>query len=234
MYPGPGEPVVGPWRAVAPEACLAQWLGAEGTRRPGRHVVAVDGRSAAGKSTLARRLQSCVAGSLVVSVDDIAWHAPMFGWAPLAAEGVLVPFREGRSVRYRPPAWDVHARPGHLEVNGDVSVLFLEGVGASRRALAELIDVAVWVQSDYATAERLGIARDIASGVNGDDAESVAFWHAWMAQENPFLANDRPWTRADLVVAGVGVGVHDDPARLMVAPPPAVADVVPAVEAPEE
>ena len=232
MYPGPGEPVVGPWRAVAPEVCLAPWLGAAGTRRPGRHVVAVDGRSGAGKSTFARRLQSCVAGSLVVSVDDIAWHAPMFGWAPLAAEGVLVPFRCGRPVRYRPPAWDAHARPGHLEIPSDVSVLLLEGVGASQRALRELIDVAVWVQSDYATAERLGIARDIASGVNGDDAAAVAFWHAWMAQENPFLAHDRPWTRADLVVAGVGV--HDDPARLMVAPPPAVADVVPAVEAPEE
>ena len=115
-----------------------------------------------------------------------------------------------------------------------MSVLLLEGVGASQRALRELIDVAVWVQSDYATAERLGIARDIASGVNGDDAAAVAFWHAWMAQENPFLERDHPWTRADLVVAGVGVDVLDDPARLMVAPPPVPADFTPAVEAPEE
>jgi hypothetical protein len=218
---GPGEPAAGPWRAVSPEACLAELLGTEAARRRGRHVVAVDGRSGAGKSTLARRLQSCLAGSLVASADDLAWHAPMFGWAPQAVEGVLVPFRGGHPVRYRPPAWDVHDRAGHIEVPGDVSVLLFEGVGASQRALAELIDVALWVQSDYATAERLGIARDLASGVNGDDAASVAFWHAWMADENPFLARDRPWTRADLVVAGVGVGVGD-PALLMVAPPPAL------------
>ena len=50
--------------------------------------------------------------------------------------------------------------------------------------------------------ERRGIARDIESGVNGDAAETIAFWHAWQAEELPFLERDRPWDRADLIVAG--------------------------------
>jgi hypothetical protein len=219
MDPGPGEPVAGPWRVLAPEACVTEVLAtvagqraggpAAAGERAGRLVVAVDGRSGAGKSTFARRLRACWAGCAVVGADEVAWNAPMFGWASLAAEGVLAPFRQGDVVRYRPPAWDVHGRPGHIDVPGEASVLVFEGVGASQRALADLIDIAVWVQSDVATAERLGIARDLASGVNGDLAASVAFWHAWMADENPFLARDRPWERADLIVAGVGVADVD-------------------------
>lgn len=30
----------------------------------------------------------------------------------------------------------------------------------------------------------------------------TAFWESWDAAETPFLADDRPWDRADLVVDG--------------------------------
>lgn len=163
-------------------------------------VVAVDGRSGSGKSTLAERLAG-VAGGTVVQVDDVAWHAPMFGWTSLLAEGVLEPVLRGEAVSYRPPAWDVHGRAGAIDVP-EASLLVVEGVGAGRRELAGLIDVLVWVQSDFAEAERRGIARDIASGVNGDAQATTAFWHEWMASEIPFLERDRPWERADFVVAG--------------------------------
>lgn len=38
--------------------------------------------------------------------------------------------------------------------------------------------------------------------MNGDRARATASWHEWMAQELPFQAAQRPWERADLVVAG--------------------------------
>lgn len=60
------------------------------------------------------------------------------------------------------------------------------------------LDAKVWVQSDADEAYRRGIERDMAAG--RDHAEAVAFWEEWMAQEVPFLAADRPWDRADLVV----------------------------------
>jgi hypothetical protein len=164
--------------------------------------VAVDGRSGGGKSTLAQRLSDAVPDSTVVHVDDIAWHAPMFGWTELLVDGVLGPLRRGEEVSYRPPAWDLHSRSGLIAVPAGRSLVIVEGVGAGRRELSELIDCLVWVQSDYAEAERLGLARDVASAVNGDPAATVAFWHAWMAAELPFLAADRPWERADLTVAG--------------------------------
>ncbi len=89
------------------------------------------------------------------------------------------------------------------------SVLLFEGVGAAQRALDDFIDATVWVQSDYETAELRGIERDIASGVNGDGAQSVSFWHEWMAQEIPFFERERPWERATAIVAGTSTAVRD-------------------------
>jgi predicted kinase len=193
MHPGPGEPVFDDWQTIPLDKFAERLL----STRP--RVIAVDGRSGSGKSTLAERLAG-VAGGAVVHVDDVAWHAPMFGWSSLLAEGVLEPVRRGEAVSYRPPAWDEHGRAGAIEVEG--SLVIVEGVGAGRQELAGLVDVLVWVQSDFAEAERRGIARDIASGVNGDAQAATAFWHEWMASEIPFLERDRPWERADFVVAG--------------------------------
>ncbi len=217
--------MAGPWRPV-PLAEFAQDLLVRVVLKPtfprsasqGRLVIAVDGRSGSGKSTLARRLQSVLSESALVEVDDVSWYAPMFGWADLMADGVLHPFRAGGAVRYRPPAWDERGRSGLIELPSDVRVLVVEGVGASQCALAGLIDAAVWVQSDFVEAERRGIARDVASGVNGDEAASIAFWHEWIAQEVPFLATDLPWERADAVVLGTPPAALD-PDRVAVALP---------------
>lgn len=72
----PDEPPAGPWR-VEPLAWLVDLLlqtaGPMEERPP---VIAVDGRSASGKSTLTERLCSGVRGGQVVHTDDIAWHIP--------------------------------------------------------------------------------------------------------------------------------------------------------------
>lgn len=201
MLVGPGEPAAGPWRTASLIA-FARDLTSRRSSAEGRLVIGIDGRSGGGKSTLARRLQSVLPQAAVVSTDDVAWHTSMFGWADLLARGVLAPFRTRHPVRFRPAAWDARNRPGAIEVPDDRRILVVEGVGASQRALTDLLDVAVWVQSDWAEAERKGIARDIASGVNGDAAASVAFWHTWIAAEVDFLEQDAPWERADVIVAG--------------------------------
>ena len=42
------------------------------------------------------------------------------------------------------------------------------------------------------------------SGENGDEQQSREFWDWWESHELAFLRDDRPWERADVVVAGVG------------------------------
>ena len=218
IAPGPGEPPAGPWRVASFGEFVGLVLGPDAA--PGRRprVIAIDGRSGSGKSTLAARLQNVMPASAIVRTDDVAWHHSAFGWAELLVEGVLELVRAGRAVHYRPPAWDARARPGAIEVPDGLDVVIVEGVGAGRRELAALVDTIVWVQSDFAESERRGIARDIALGVNGDRDAAIAFWHAWMAEELPFLARQRPWERATIIVAGTPRLVHDD-REIVIAPP---------------
>jgi hypothetical protein len=201
-----GEPDCGPWRTVA-VADLHPQLG-----RP--RVLAVDGRSGSGKSTLVAGLVATVPGAAVVHTDDVAWYHDFFDWADLLADGVLAPWRAGRDVAYRPPAWDARGRTGAITLPSGAPLLVVEGVGAGRRAFGPLLDAVIWVQTDRALATRRGLERD-----GGD----VAFWDEWEAHERSFLAADRPWERADLVISGqdvrhelveVGRGLPDLPAEL--------------------
>lgn len=197
-----GEPPAGPWRAVDDEELLHIVSGGRqlNARRP--WIVAVDGRGASGKSTLADRLANLSSRSAVVHTDDIAWNEPLFAWGDLLAHHVLEPLRRGEEVSFSPPAWRQHARDGAIEIAVNLDLVIVEGVGASQRLFARLVDATVWVQSDFEAAERRGIARDVAQGANGDAEEATAFWHEWMAAELRFLAEERPWERACVVVAG--------------------------------
>jgi len=80
-------------------------------------------------------------------------------------------------------------------------LLVVEGVGAGRADLAVGAELVVWVQADRDEARRRGLARDVAFGRTPEEAE--AFWDGWMRAEEPFLADDRPWSRASLVVNGI-------------------------------
>ena len=187
-----GEPPFGPWV----DRSYAEIANVLGMSPETRGVVSVDGRSASGKTTFADGVAGAVARSVVVHTDDVAWHHSFFGWTDLLVEGVLEPFRAGQNVSYRPPAWDERGRSGSIEVPADASWLIIEGVGSARSELTGHLDAAVWVQSDFDIARTRGIERD------GGDQAAEDFWDEWMAAELPFLAEHRPWDRADLIVNG--------------------------------
>ncbi len=223
----PEEPHFEPWQVTSLRAFVGLIQAELPGDRPG--VVAIDGRSANGKSTLAARLSREVTGSVVVHTDDVpasaAWpgrdiYSPstnaapsFFDWAERVRETVLKPARAGNTVKYRPPSWTDWLRDegAFIDVPLGCSLLIFEGVGAARRELTDLIDVAVWVQSDIEKAKARGIIRD------GDNVEAVTLWEKWMAEEFPFLAGQRPWERANFVVCGTPELEHDPTTEVVVA-----------------
>jgi hypothetical protein len=130
------------------------------------------------------------------------------------AGGVLGPLRAGRGVAFRAPGWDREGRPGRIEVAAGLATVIVEGVGVGRRSLAGLVDVLVWVQSDYAAARRRGLRRDMAEGRPA--GEAVRVWDEWEAEEVPFLLADRPWERAGFIVGTDGMP-HDAEAEVVLA-----------------
>jgi hypothetical protein len=214
----PEEPEAAPWRAEPMTAVL------DSLTRPGsgRHtgdrtvVLAVDGRSSSGKTTLAARLQAAVAGSVVVHTDDLAWWHSRFGWADLLVDGILMPVHRDETVTFQPPRWAEHGRDGSIDVPASSPLLIIEGVGAGRREAAHLVDALVWVQSDQREAERRSLARVGQPG----GPRTVHDLREWMAEEEPFLAGQRPWGRADLVVAGTPQILFDPLTELVVGQQP--------------
>jgi hypothetical protein len=219
----PEEPEAGPWRAE-PLSAVIEAVTAPGRAAPGRPVVlAVDGRSNGGKTTLAERIRRAVPGSAVVHTDDIAWAHSRFGWADLLIGGILVPARQGRAVSYRPPRWAQHGRDGAIEVPAGCPLLIVEGDGAGRREAAHLIDAVIWVQSDQREARRRSAARlahpgaaDLANAAPDGSPFDEA---GWLAEEMTFNAAQRTWERADVIVCGTPEIPGDPVAEIVIAPP---------------
>ena len=222
----PEEPEAVPWRVEL----LSTVVNMGTRRRPDRSssgrpaVLAVDGRSNNGKTTLAARISELIPGSVVIHTDDIAWAHSRFGWADLLIDGILAPVHHGQAVSCRPPRWDEHGRAGSIEVPVGCPLLIIEGDGAGRREVAHLIDALIWVQSDEREAERRRLARDRnPSAVDAANfpADGLPLDHeGWMAEEIPFNAAQRSWERADIVVCGTPQIPCDPVREIVVGPPP--------------
>ena len=167
-----------------------------GYGRPGLiTLIGIDGHSGSGKSTLADGLAGLADDVCALHTDDLARHHSFFDWGhQVLAEHILAPLRRnGPPLVYRPEAWVARDRPGAINVPAATAVVIVEGVGACSRDLEPWFDAMVWVQAREEVARR----RVIAKG-----ADSAQFVDDWMAQENSFLTDHRPWLRADLIVGG--------------------------------
>jgi hypothetical protein len=211
---GPDEPPAGPWRVESIGKVVDLLLDAAGHPAGRPCVVAVDGRGGGGKTTVSELLARSLPKTAVVHTDDVAWKHSFFGWTDLLAEGILRPLHRGESVSYRPPAWSQHGREGAIDVDSGRRTVLVEGVGAARRELMSLVDAVVWVQSDVTEAKRRCLIRE------GDDQAARDFWDEWMSEEIPFLSEQKPWERADVVVAGTPLLGYDVATQLVIASPP--------------
>lgn len=160
-------------------------------------VLALDGPSGAGKTTLAEALVAHLRCPLV-RMDDL-----YPGWDGLAeavgllAEQVLLPLAHGEAARYRVWDWE-RSRWGGTKGVPATDLLVVEGCGASVRPAGDLAALRVWLEADQEVRRARGLARD------GDTF--APHWRRWAEQEARVFAADRTRERADLVIDTTGGG----------------------------
>lgn len=197
----PEEPEVTGWTVLRGPELRQRIVDLLGEPQDRPAVLAVDGRGASGKSTFATWLSVELPGTVVVHADDLSWNEPFFAWGPVQ-RGLLEEVRTGGDVRFVPPVWRELGRQGSIDVPADTRLVIVEGTGSAQAMVRPLVDAVVWIQSDWEKAEVRGLARDIRQQDNGNEQQTIAFWHEWMRHEVDFFATDRPWEHADLVLAG--------------------------------
>jgi uridine kinase len=188
MDSGPSAPAAHP-PMDTPHIGLALW------RTPPRagvtRVVAIDGRSGAGKTLLAAAL----AGELAAPV--VSLEALYGGWdglergIDLLVSDVLEPLAAGRAARVPRYDWlaGKWAEPVLLEPPG---VLIVEGVGTGARRAAAFESLLVWLEVPASTRKKRALDRD---------GETFApYWDRWAAQEEKMLAREHTPDRADIVI----------------------------------
>ena len=159
-------------------------------------VVLIDGRSGAGKTTLARELVSRwpMRGRVqLVALDQVypGWDGLQDG-VEIARELILTPNGRGLLGVWQRWDWDGSAYAEAHAVDPSLP-LIVEGSGLLTPATARLGDVRVWLEAPAEARKRRALARD------GETYRP--HWTQWAEQEERHLLRDRPERHATHVFA---------------------------------
>ncbi|MFE4545190.1 aminodeoxychorismate synthase component I [Arthrobacter sp. NPDC056727] len=152
---------------------------------PAPVIIAIDGRSGAGKTTLAIELAARLRNHHKVSLFHLEDIYP--GWDGLSAgieryvETVLVPLRRGEAATWVSWDWENHC-DGGPRVTLPAEIVIVEGVGAAAAPAWPLLDAVIWADSPDGERRTRALERD------GDTYEP--FWDQWASQEDELLAVD--------------------------------------------
>ena len=179
---------------------------AEGLGRP--LVVALDGRSAAGKTMLAAALAERLEATVIEGDDFYAGGIEVRSERPAALVDVCIDWqrqrlaletlRDGGKASWHAFDWD--AFDGRLcaeeTVKAAAPIVILEGVYAARPELADLIDIAVLVRTDEGLRESRLLARQ----------EHTGPWELqWHAAEDYYFEFVRPLTSFNMLASDIAL-----------------------------
>jgi hypothetical protein len=162
---------------------------AAGLRAP---VILIDGRSGAGKTTVARALADRMPGAQLLALDSLypGWDGLDAGVAVVLTD-LLTPLSRGEHGAWR--RWDwAHDRPAEVHRVSPDHALIVEGAGVLTPETARLADVTAWFESPASSRRDRALRRD------GDGYRP--HWERWAAQEDAHIARNSPQSLASIVV----------------------------------
>ena len=162
---------------------------------PAPVIIAIDGRSGAGKTTLAIELAARLRNHHKVSLFHLEDIYP--GWNGLTAgieryvSTVLTPLNRAEPATWTSWDWEKHY-DGDTRVTLPAEIVIIEGVGAAAAAARPLLGAIIWADSADDVRRKRALERD------GGTYEP--FWDQWAAQEDAWLAEDDVPGEADIRV----------------------------------
>lgn len=178
------------------------------TRKAGRAlIVALDGRSGVGKSTLARQVAARLPDSCLIEGDDFyaggsaaEWDARSpqdkarlcMNWQRLKNEALL-PLLAGQTASWHP--FNFEAGAGLAEQTrhaAPAAVILIDGVYSGRPELADLVDLSILVEAQDAERKRRLYERE--------GLAQVEWQQRWDAGEDYYFEHIKPRDNFDLVV----------------------------------
>lgn len=177
---------------------------------PAPVIIAIDGRSGAGKTTLAIELAAQLRNHHKVSLFHLEDIYP--GWNGLTAgieryvSTVLAPLSRAEPATWTSWDWEKHY-DGGTRVTLPAEIVIIEGVGAAAAAARPLLSAVIWADSPDGVRRKRALDRD------GGTYEP--FWDQWAEQEDAWLATDDVPGEADIRVLNNADG--SAPADVMLA-----------------
>lgn len=174
-------------------------------RQAGPFLVAIDGRSGVGKSTLAAGLARALHGVCIEGDDFYAGGVDLRQDSAETLAGVCIDWRRqrvvlealknGQAAAYAPFDWEAldGSLAAHLVRVEARDVLLFEGVYSARPELRDLVDLAVLVRVSEAERQQRLLARE---------GEISAWERQWHRAEDWYFDSIAPEGSFDLVVDG--------------------------------
>lgn len=162
---------------------------------PAPVIIAIDGRSGAGKTTLAIELAAQLRNHHKVALFHLEDIYP--GWNGLTAgieryvSTVLTPLSRAEPATWTSWDWDRHY-DGDTRVTLPAEIVIIEGVGAAAADARPMLSAVIWADAPDDIRRKRALDRD------GGTYEP--FWDQWAEQENSWLAADDVRRQADIRV----------------------------------
>ncbi|MET3163357.1 UNVERIFIED_ORG: anthranilate synthase component 1/para-aminobenzoate synthetase [Arthrobacter sp. UYEF10] len=162
---------------------------------PAPVIIAIDGRSGAGKTTLAIELAAQLRNHHKVALFHLEDIYP--GWNGLTAgieryvSTVLTPLSRAEPATWTSWDWDRHY-DGDTRVTLPAEIVIIEGVGAAAADARPMLSAVIWADAPDDIRRKRALDRD------GGTYEP--FWDQWAEQENAWLAADDVRRQADIRV----------------------------------